>query len=339
MVGTKWRDLSFEETLAAAKAEGKPVFVDCYTKTCGPCKYMKDKIFPLPEIGEYMNKEFVCIAKDMEEDDGRVIAEKYGVQVYPTFLVLDADGKEVFRMMMVLSPKTEFLPMLKLHRKVVEERERYQQGERNEFFLREYFRDLKTLDQQKYQAALGDYLYREKRDSLCEERYWNIFRTEIHNMALPVSRYVLEHKRQLTAKFGKENVNGKFFQEYAEMFQMARMLGLDYDLYVPDVKSLEKDGVPAAKPLVWRMQIYQLWNSGKGGKGNITVYLKRLKKVLPEFDLQVKMDIANDFSTLSEVATEAERKEMMKILRGLESSVKEERHLNRLKELQRYLNR
>ena len=44
--GILFEDISFKEALAKAKAEGKKVFIDCYTQTCGPCKYMMKNIFP-----------------------------------------------------------------------------------------------------------------------------------------------------------------------------------------------------------------------------------------------------------------------------------------------------
>ena len=38
--GTNFEDLTFKEALAKSKDSGKKLFIDCYTKTCGPCKYM-----------------------------------------------------------------------------------------------------------------------------------------------------------------------------------------------------------------------------------------------------------------------------------------------------------
>ena len=53
--GTQFRDLSFDEALAAARAEGKLLFVDCYTTWCGPCRNMAEKVFPqkAPNAGRY----------------------------------------------------------------------------------------------------------------------------------------------------------------------------------------------------------------------------------------------------------------------------------------------
>lgn len=53
---------------------------------------MAEKVLPLKEVGEYMNERFVCIKVDMEKGEGPDLARKYKVSAYPTFLVLQADG-------------------------------------------------------------------------------------------------------------------------------------------------------------------------------------------------------------------------------------------------------
>ena len=79
--GTNFEDLTFKEALAKSQATGKKLFIDCYTKTCGPCKYMVKFIFPLKECGDYFNSNYICIMKDMEEGDGIDIAQKYDIRV------------------------------------------------------------------------------------------------------------------------------------------------------------------------------------------------------------------------------------------------------------------
>ena len=43
---TNFRELSFDQAVAAAKSEGKQVFVDVMTSWCGPCKLMAREVFP-----------------------------------------------------------------------------------------------------------------------------------------------------------------------------------------------------------------------------------------------------------------------------------------------------
>lgn len=94
---------TLEQALAKAasakKNAPKMVFLDCYTTWCGPCKYMSNTVFPMESVGEYFNKNFVNIKIDMEKGEGIEIAKKYNIRAYPTFLILDAKGNEINRIL------------------------------------------------------------------------------------------------------------------------------------------------------------------------------------------------------------------------------------------------
>ena len=86
---TNFRDITYKEALAAAKAEKKLVFIDFYTSWCGPCKMMMKNIFPLKEVGNYLNSKFVCIKIDAEKGEGPELAKRYQVKAYPTFVAIN----------------------------------------------------------------------------------------------------------------------------------------------------------------------------------------------------------------------------------------------------------
>lgn len=90
--GTWFRELTLQQAIETAQREGKLVFIDCYTKTCAPCKMMLDRVFPLEVCGEYLNNAFVSIMLDMEEGEGVAVAERYNIDIYPTYLILSSDG-------------------------------------------------------------------------------------------------------------------------------------------------------------------------------------------------------------------------------------------------------
>lgn len=93
----------FEGTFEAAKAEAakqdKLIFVDAYTTWCGPCKMMSAQVFPLKEVGDYFNENFVCYKYDMEKGDGPDFQSRYNVTAFPTLLFIDGKGKDVHREM------------------------------------------------------------------------------------------------------------------------------------------------------------------------------------------------------------------------------------------------
>ncbi len=143
-------EASWKEVQAKAKAENKYIFMDCFTTWCGPCKYMSASIFPLQDVGEFMNDKFVSVkvqldttAKDNEAvkswyQDGHDLAEKYNVRAYPTYLIFDANGNIVHRFVgsspadvflantkKSLSPETQYYTLLN----------QYKDGKKDKEFL------------------------------------------------------------------------------------------------------------------------------------------------------------------------------------------------------------
>ncbi|MDE3253967.1 MAG: thioredoxin fold domain-containing protein, partial [Bacteroidota bacterium] len=101
--------LSWKEIKAKAKAENKYIFMDCFTTWCGPCKYMSANIFPMAEVGEFFNKNYLMVKvqfdttkNDNEEvkswfPDMEAINAAYKIQAYPTYLFFDPSGTAVHR--------------------------------------------------------------------------------------------------------------------------------------------------------------------------------------------------------------------------------------------------
>lgn len=94
----------FEQGLAAAKAEGRCVLVE-FTGSdwCPPCMYVRRKVLPSPEFKSFTEKyRPVLVELDFPRGKGKVapevrelreqISQRYGVDAYPTMLVLDARG-------------------------------------------------------------------------------------------------------------------------------------------------------------------------------------------------------------------------------------------------------
>lgn len=88
---------TWKEVLAKAKAEDKLVFVDVYTSWCGPCKKMVAEVFPLKEVGDVFNPNFVNYKIDAEKGEGIAIAKQFGVKSFPTYLFVNGDGVLVYR--------------------------------------------------------------------------------------------------------------------------------------------------------------------------------------------------------------------------------------------------
>ena len=84
---------SWEEALAEANRQDKVIFIDAYTTWCGPCKRMAADVFPDPRVGEFYNKNFICVKLDMEKPESESFRSKHPVSAYPTLFFVN--GKDV----------------------------------------------------------------------------------------------------------------------------------------------------------------------------------------------------------------------------------------------------
>ncbi len=91
--GTDFQDITLGEAIAKATLENKHIFIECHTDGCVPCKMMKDKVFPHDKLAEYLNREFVSISVDNENGEGPQIMEKFDVQMFPTYIILEPSGE------------------------------------------------------------------------------------------------------------------------------------------------------------------------------------------------------------------------------------------------------
>lgn len=83
--------------LEMAESKDKLVFVDFYTTWCLPCKMMDEDVFPDKGISQLMNDNFINYKVNAEKDNGPNLALLYQINVYPTLLFLDKDGKVLVR--------------------------------------------------------------------------------------------------------------------------------------------------------------------------------------------------------------------------------------------------
>lgn len=136
---------TLSEVEAQAKAEGKLVFVDCYTEWCGPCKMMATREFVKKEAGDYFNAKFVNFKIDMEKGEGPEVGKKYDVNVFPTFLILEANGDlrgrcVGFAEISTFIQKVE--EVLSTEKGLPWYQKKFKDGERDEAFLKEYMKIL-----------------------------------------------------------------------------------------------------------------------------------------------------------------------------------------------------
>ena len=90
--GIKFQDITFDEALAQARKENKPIFMNVYATWCPPCNKIKQTTFKSEKVGDALNKNFINISIDAEKGEGIALARRYEVTAHPLMLVIDANG-------------------------------------------------------------------------------------------------------------------------------------------------------------------------------------------------------------------------------------------------------
>lgn len=89
----KGSEVRFADVLAQAKRENKRVLVDFWATWCHACMQMNKTTLRDTRIGNLLNYTFVNYSVDMDHDpDGKELVEKYKIQAFPTYLILNPDG-------------------------------------------------------------------------------------------------------------------------------------------------------------------------------------------------------------------------------------------------------
>ncbi len=99
----------FELATATAKQENRYVLLD-FTGSdwCPPCKAVRAEVLTQKEFVDYANKHLVPVMVDFprykeqseaQQDQNSKLAERFGIRAFPTFILLDPQGKEVARHM------------------------------------------------------------------------------------------------------------------------------------------------------------------------------------------------------------------------------------------------
>lgn len=138
--GIEFFEGSWDEVQAAAKAEGKHIFVDVYTTWCGPCKKMSSLTFKDADVADFYNQYFINYKVDAERGEGPAFAGKYGVRAYPTLLYFDEDAAKVKEIKGFRAPDAfleEAKALFQNDELLAELRERFDSGDLEAGFMRE----------------------------------------------------------------------------------------------------------------------------------------------------------------------------------------------------------
>ena len=202
----------FNEALEQARKEKKLVFFNCFADWAVPCHGMNKAVFSDKDFCDFMNRKFVNLFIDVTQSkEGQELAKRYNVTTFAHYLILDADGQVVHRIVggrklpefqkmveMSLSPKTSLAGT----------KARFEKGD---YSKKDLLRYLQALDM----AGMSDEYDRLARvymGMLSEKDYtrsenWGVFRHSVKDRHMPLFDYLVDHKKAFVKSNGLEPVN------------------------------------------------------------------------------------------------------------------------------------
>ncbi|HEX7554025.1 MAG TPA: cytochrome c biogenesis protein CcdA, partial [Geothrix sp.] len=99
-----WLEQDLEGALAKAKTEHKVVLVDIYAEWCAQCKELDEKTWPEAGVKQWLAQNAVAIRIDTDARR-KDLATKLQIRSYPTVILLDAQGRELRRILGFQKPE------------------------------------------------------------------------------------------------------------------------------------------------------------------------------------------------------------------------------------------
>lgn len=216
----RFSEESWAAVSALAKQQNKLIFLDAYTVWCGPCKWMAANVFNRDSVADLFNQNFVNVKVDMEKGEGPQLKKRYGIQAFPTYLFINADGEVVHRMVGSMSEK-EFLAQAAIvndggRRSSSAMAARFRAGERSRDFIMSYFSSLETAYEQDSLAKASQmYFDALAPATLADDSNWVAAKKYLNNPVSTAFQWLFAHRNQLIQKYGDKQVNGYFTLVFA----------------------------------------------------------------------------------------------------------------------------
>ncbi len=214
---------SWKEVLKMAKKQNKPIFVDCYTSWCGPCKTLAKEVFTQKKVADFFNQNFVCVSMDMEKGEAIKLKSDWKLKAFPTLLFFDPTGKENHRIVGAFDAD-EFLGYSKMaldEKKMASNlQKRYDAGERNGEFMFDYLVSLRlSYNEDLEKKVANDYLKSLKEEDLLKKENWNVIENFMSDPLSPEFQYLVTNKAKLALVVGADQAEAKIYKTISKQIE------------------------------------------------------------------------------------------------------------------------
>ncbi|MDZ4839100.1 MAG: thioredoxin domain-containing protein [Bacteroidota bacterium] len=223
--GIKFEEGSFADIKKLSRTSNKYIFIDCYTKWCGPCKVMARDVFTQDTIAQFYNKNFVCYKSDMEEGEGREIARTYSIAFYPTMMILDSTGKMVHKivggkntMELLAEGEISLDPNRNLSGQILQ----FRKGKSDTAFLRKLMLATYQIEPEVQKEISKAYFAQIKKTDIIRPEIYPYFRDMETDVLSETFVYVYKNSDQFVKVYGEDATNNLQQKLFASLDNFGR---------------------------------------------------------------------------------------------------------------------
>ncbi|MGB0931406.1 MAG: thioredoxin family protein [Chitinophagales bacterium] len=255
--GIEFFEGTLEELLAHAKQTDKAIFIDAYTPWCGPCKVMEKKVFVLPEVSDFYNNFYISYKLNMESSEGVQFAKQHDVNVYPTYLYLNANGEEKKRAIGARQPNkfvAEAREALIDEEKMAAMGVEYLEGRSDQAFLASYMEQLWVADEAQYEEVAMTYFNTLSTTDLNNGSNLELVYALANDITMKGFEVFADNSPLFAEKFGEKSVADKMV--VAAFNSLDAAIGNnDYPLFDQIINTIQSSGSDKTQAYTYRASL------------------------------------------------------------------------------------
>ena len=205
--------ITYKTALENAKTQDKPVFVMLYADWCPHCNQMKKEVFSDQNVMDFLNKNYICVWKSIEKEEGTALKNKFKTTSLPAFLFLDANESLLYALKGEMK-KEEFLTEAnyalntKLQLPYLEKDFLTDPSNVTKFFT--YLNTLKKgKDRTELSIPTHIYLQTQSDSQLVSETNWRVIANGVTDIDSREFQYVLKHQKEFATVASQNRVDRK----------------------------------------------------------------------------------------------------------------------------------
>ena len=221
--GLIFDESGYESVLQRSKKEHKPIFYMFYASWCPHCNKMKSEVFTDAVVADFLNKNYITAAQDIEKPEAEELKRQFNVSSFPTFLFIDEKGTLLY------SISGEF----KADALIAEAKDAQTTEKQLPYLKKAFEADLSNGDKclayitairrganrKASSAAAHQYLQTQKDSQLATAANWRIIANAVTDIDSREFQYVLQHQSEFADVASEERVNRKVTNIVTELLK------------------------------------------------------------------------------------------------------------------------